>query len=103
MLSIWQKERKKFIEDIFRKIANDFRRELTAEEISIAAVLFVNAEVGLLKEFFNGNITADRFCYHYAYLMGLLSRLDEVSIQKNISRAFEFANSHTSLDIFKFG
>jgi hypothetical protein len=36
----------------------------------------------------------DAYCRHLIYMVGLLARLDELTIQLNIQRAFAFADEH---------
>ena len=103
VMAIWLEEQKDFTEDAYRKIAEDFHKEFTEDDIYFAAAVDNGAEMYMFKDYINGKITVDKFCYNQIYLAGLLSRLDEVTIQKNIARAFEFADSHTPPNIFKFG
>ena len=102
VVSIWLEEQREFTEDAYRKIAKDFHKEFTEDDIYFAAVVDTATETYMFKDFISGKISIDRYCYYQLYLAGLLLRLDEVTIQKNIARAFEFADSHTPPDIFKF-
>lgn len=45
-----------------------------------------------------GVFTLDQYCYYHIYLLGILCKLDEMTIQENIKDAFAFADSHP-LDI----
>jgi len=77
---------------MFKKITTDFRKDFTEEEIRIACHMGIGAVVKLLREFDLGTepISIDRYCYYYVYMIGLLSHLDEATIKKNITLAFEF-------------
>jgi len=92
-----QKERFDLFKMMFEKISADFHKDFSEEEIEITCHLGIGAVVKLLKEFDMGirDMSVDKYCYYYAYLIGVLSRLDEAAIKKNIALAFEFLEGHT--------
>ena len=102
IMAIWLDDQREFTENAYRKIAEDFHKEFTEEDIYFVTAADNGTEMYMFKDYINGKITIDQYCYNQIYLAGLLLRLDEVTIQKNIRRAFEFADSHTPPDIFKF-
>ena len=93
-----QRERFHMFKTMFEKITKDFRKDFTEEEIRMACHMGIGAVVKLLKEYDSGTeqMPTDKYCYYYAYLIGLLSRLDEATITKNVSAAFEFLDNHTT-------
>ena len=49
-------------------------------------------------------MTLREFCYYHIYLIGILCKLDEQTIQENIQSAFDFVDRHPlkiSSSIFK--
>lgn len=83
------------IKDGLWEVTDNFQKDFNEKEIHAAAVMSVGARISLFKEFtHNKTMSIDEYCYYFVYLAGVLSRLDEASIQRNIRRAFEFADSH---------
>lgn len=39
-------------------------------------------------------MTLRQFCYYHVYLIGILCKLDELTIQENIRDAFDFIDRH---------
>lgn len=93
-----QRERFDMFKSMFEKITADFRKGFTSEEIRIACHMGIGAVVKLLKEFDQGSepMPIDTYCYYYAYMIGLLARLDEATIKKTITAAFDFLDTHTT-------
>jgi len=93
-----QRERFRMFQTMFEKITSDFRKDFTEEEIRMACHMGIGAVVKLLKEFDAGteNMSVDKYCYYYVYMIGLLSRLDEATINKNADLAFEFLDKNPS-------
>jgi len=83
-----------FIEDEYRTITKQFQKELTDDEIRMTAIMDLGARLRLLEERNLGNITCEEFYHNLLYLIGLLSRLDEMTIQRNIKRASEIADNN---------
>jgi len=92
-----QQERFDLFKVMFEKITTDFHKDFTEEEIRMTCHMGIGAAVKLLKEFDLGTepMPIDKYCYYYAYIIGIMSRLDEATIKKNIALAFEFLESHT--------
>lgn len=95
-LCIWEFEHIALIEAYMRRVANDFHKNLSDEELRAAAVMNFGAKMGMFREAMRSpdSIDADKHCRHLCSMIGLLLRLDEMTIQKNIKRAFNFANTH---------
>lgn len=96
-----QRERFHMFKTMFEKISEDFHKGFTEEEIRMACHMGVGAVVKLLLEYDQGTepISIDKYCYYFAYMIGILARLDEATINKNIDAAFAFLDKH---DIPKF-
>jgi len=98
----WEREKLWDVEESYRLITNNFNKDFSKEELRLATVMDLGARFQLFKEFKEGDgtITVEKYSYYRVYLMGVLSRLDEATIQKNISRAFEFVDTNTPPSIF---
>ena len=98
----WEREKLLDVEESYRLITKNFNKGFTSEELRLAAVMDMGARFRLFKEFTEGDgtITVEKYSYYRVYLMGVLSRLDEATITKNIKQAFDFANSHNPPSIF---
>jgi AcrR family transcriptional regulator len=98
------REREKLldVEESYRLITGDFNKDFTKEELRFAAIMDYGARFRLFREFAEGggSITVEQYSYYRIYLMGVLSRLDEASIDRNIRRAFEFVDTHPPPHIF---
>ena len=98
----WENEKLLDVEESYRLITDNFNKEFTKEELRLAAIMDMGARASLFKEFTEGDgtITVEKYSYYRIYLIGVLSRLDEATIQKNIKRAFEFADSFIPPSIY---
>ena len=98
----WEREKLLDVEESYRLITNNFNKEFDKEELRLAAVMDLGARFRLFKEFTEGDgtLTVEKYSYYRIYLIGVLCRLDEATIEKNISRAFEFADTHIPPTIF---
>ena len=98
----WEREKLWDVEESYRLITENFNKDFTKEELRLAAVMDLGARSRLFKEFKEGDgtITVEKYSYYRVYLMGVLSRLDEATISKNIKRAFEFVETYKPPSIF---
>jgi len=98
----WEREKLWDVEESYRLITEDFKKNFTKEELRLTTIMDLGARFRLFKEFTEGDgtITIEKYSYYRVYLMGVLSRLDEATIKKNIGRAFKFADNHTPPTIF---
>ena len=98
----WEREKLLDVEESYRLITNDYNKDFTKEELRLATIMDMGARTRLFKEFTEGDgtITIEKYSYYRIYLIGVLSRLDEATIEKNIKRAFEFVESHAPPSIF---
>ena len=89
-------------EKLFRLITNDYKKGFSKDDVHLAAVMYSGARASLVQEYneADGGITIDDWCFHHSRLIGILSGLDEAAIQKNVRRAFDFANSHIPPSIY---
>jgi len=95
-INSWENEKLMDVENSYKLITDNFNKDFSKEELRLATVMDLGARKSLFKEFYDGNgiLTKDKYSYYRVYLIGVLSRLDEATIQKNIKRAFEFVDSH---------
>ena len=102
LFDLWFNEKISSIEDYLREIANESNKDFTEEDIHINAVINQGAKKSIFEEYLRnpGSISTYKLCYHYVYLLGMLSMLDESAILKNIIRAFDFVDSHTYPQIY---
>ena len=98
IFSLWFNGKLDIIENSFRDITTDFKKDFTDDDIHLTAVMNQGAKQSLYYEFLEnpGIMSVDKYCYYYVYLLGLLSKLDESTIQKNITRAYEFLSNHNT-------
>ena len=91
LVEIWERDYMDQYERKYREIAQDFKKDLTEEDIHMASVIEIGAIPCLYKEFTSsdGAMTVERFCYYQGYLTGALAKLDEATIERDIARAFE--------------
>ena len=83
---------------MYRIIAEDFHKELNEEDIHMMTVMLLGAHTRIFEEFQNDagrSKLIDKYCHYIAYAIGILAKLDEATIQKNIARAFEYVNAHS--------
>jgi hypothetical protein len=94
-IEMWTGEWISIVENAIREVTENFNKDFGDDEIHAAALMIIGARLSIFNEFSNKrNMSADECCYHFVYLAGVLSRLDEATIRRNIERAFEFADSH---------
>jgi hypothetical protein len=98
----WAKEKVLLVEKMYRLIMNDFHKSFMEEYIHVASSIDIGTRVQLIGELAQGDyvLETDRFVYYHIYLIGMLARLDEATIQENIRGAFEFADSHPAPSIY---
>ena len=98
----WLEENIAGIERRYRLITDDFHQGFTNDEVRVAAILDIGSKLHLFEEFKKDDpfVTAEKFGYYEVYTIGIFSRLDEGTIQRNIKRAYDFLESHTLPTIF---
>ena len=96
-MSLWEVTEVATMENIYRDIAEDFHKEFTEEDLRITAYLDLGARRRMYREYLTDSsfLPIDRYCYYHVYHMGLLARLDEATITRDIQDAFAFADAHT--------
>lgn len=92
----WEHEKLWDVEHSYKLITDNFNKDFSREELRLATVMDMGARTSLFHEFAHGDgvIQKDKYSYYRIYLMGVLSRLDEATIQKNIDRAFAFVREY---------
>ncbi len=92
---MWTGDWISIFEAAIREVTDNFKKDFTEEDIHAAAVMNIGARIAIFSELSkNNNMTVDKCCYYFMYLLGVLSRLDEATIQRNVERAFEFIDKH---------
>lgn len=90
--------RKKFhlFDNMCRSITTDFHKDFSEEELRMAIHMGLGAVMNLMDEYEKGAepLNADQYCYYCSYAIGVFCRLDEATIKKNTSLAFEFLNNY---------
>ena len=104
LVAIWDSDYMGEYEKKFRDIAQDFKKELSDEDIHMASVIEIGAVPRIYKEYAtsDGAMSVDRFCYYQGYLTGALVNLDEAMIKKNLARVFEILDSMPPFESFSF-
>ena len=95
-INSWENEKLMDVENSYRLITDNFNKDFSKEELRLATIMDLGARKSLFKEFSDdaGILSIDKYSYYRVYLIGVLSRLDEATIQKNIQRAFAFVDVH---------
>ena len=95
-MKIWETHKLSKITQNYRDIAKDFHKCASERDYLFNAYIDIGARHRLYTEFVNANsaMTINDFCYYAVRLIGQLSNLDEATIEYNIEKAFDFANSH---------
>ena len=97
---IWQNHKLAMIAGIYEEIEKDFHKSYDRKDLQMKAYMDMGVRSRLFETYQNhpGVFTLDQYCYYHIYLLGILCKLDEMTIQENIKDAFAFADSHP-LDI----
>ncbi|MDR1669241.1 MAG: TetR/AcrR family transcriptional regulator [Oscillospiraceae bacterium] len=95
-MALWEKENLYIIKEYFREITGNFHKDLSEEDLHVSAVMTLGAITSIFRTAINNSedIEAERFCYYVLQMIGLFARLDEMTIQTNIRRAFSFWEEH---------
>ncbi len=97
---IWQEHKLTMVAKIYEEIEKDFHKSFDRTDLLMKAYMDMGARSKLFETYQRNPevFTLDQYCYYHIYLLGVLCKLDEMTIQENIRDAFAFANVHT-LDI----
>lgn len=92
----WQHHKVTLISHIYENIEKSFHKSYSMDDLIIKVQIDLGARSKLFEVYTEnpGLLTLDQYCYYHIYLIGILCKLDEMTIQENIQNAFEFANSH---------
>lgn len=94
-INYWPEGRFLKMERKYRFISEDFHKNLTEEEIRTAAIMEIGTAKSLYDFFQRGElITGEKLCYDWVYAIGLFARLDPLTIQINMQRAYEYIKNH---------
>ncbi len=96
-IDLWVREKYSIIKEYYQEITDDFHKNLSPGEVQIITIMAMGAQVSLNKTFIRHpeGIDVESFCYHFVYIIGLFSKLDEMTIQTNIQRAYDFLREHS--------
>ncbi len=100
----WQNHKIEIISKIFENIEQDFHKSYNLEDLRIKVCIDMGARIQLYNYYLEhpGVLSLDQYCYYHLYHIGILCKLDEVTIQENIQKAFQFADTHTPPEHFVF-
>lgn len=93
---LWQMHKASVVSHIYEDIERDFHKSYDMRDLEMKVYI----DMGMRSKFFSvfqenpGFLSLDQYCYYHIYLIGLLCRLDEITIQENIKSAFDFADRH---------
>lgn len=94
--SQWQTHKINVVSRIYEEIERDFHKSYDMADLQMKAHIDMGARARLFHTFQEhpGEFSLDQYCYYHIYLIGILCRLDEMTIQENIRKAFSFTNLH---------
>ena len=101
-MALMIQERLSEVEKMYQFISNDYHKGHTQEDIRAAALLDLGGRTQMVQAL-NQNfedMTAETYCYHQVFHIGVLARLDEATIERNIRLAYDFLNDHQMPTIF---
>lgn len=92
----WMNHKVEVVSQIFEQVEQDFHKSYDGNDLRMKVRMDMGARVQLYIFFHEnpGAMTLDEYCYYHIYHIGVLCKLDELTIQENIRDAFAFANSH---------
>lgn len=92
----WQHHKTQMVSLIYERIEKDFHKPYDMKDLRFKVTLDMGARARLYAFYTEnpGIMTLDQYCYYHIYLLGILCKLDEETIQENIRLAFAFADSH---------
>jgi len=96
-MALWENLKVDKIKEIYVSIAKDFHKPFSDEDLYMCAIMDLGIRKRLYSEFINGNemlTNIDKYCHYHIYTMGILSRIDMMTVSQNIELAFEFANQN---------
>ncbi len=101
----WMNHKIEVVTGIFEQVEQDFHKSYDLDDLKFKALMDMGARGHLYASFQEnpGAMTLDQYCYYHVYHIGILCRLDEMTIQENIRNAFAFADSHQPPKHFIFG
>lgn len=94
--SQWQKHKLLIVSQIYEEIEKDFHKSYDLTDLQMKAYIDMGARSKLFQTYQeNPNfMTLHQYCYYHIYLIGVLCKLDEQTIQENIRDAFDFVERH---------
>ena len=92
----WQEHNLPIVSGIYEDIEKDFHKSYDLADLQMKARIDMAARSRLFQTYQEnpGIMTLRQFCYYHVYLIGILCKLDELTIQENIRDAFDFIDRH---------
>jgi len=93
----WEVSKVDLVSSHYQTILKDFHKTFTPLDLRMSVCMDLGARRRMYHEFVGNNADIqdiDTFCYYHVYLIGLLCRLDQATIDENLKKAFAFANAH---------
>lgn len=92
----WQDHKLSIVAGIYEDIEKDFHKSYDISDLQMKARIDMSARSKLFQTYQENPsiMTLREFCYYHIYLIGILCKLDEQTIQENIQSAFDFVDRH---------
>lgn len=102
--NLWQNHKVNVVSQVYEEIEKNFHKSYDLEDLRMKVYIDMGARTRLFQvyEANPGLLSLDQYCYYHIYLIGILCKLDEMTIQENIQNAFYFANSHKPVIVTPF-
>lgn len=97
-MDIWETSKVDIVSTHYQTIIRDFHKTFSPLDLRMSVCMDLGARRRLYHEYISNNPdlrNIENFCYYHVYLIGLLCRLDQATIEENLTYAFDFANRHT--------
>ena len=97
-MDIWETSKVDIVSKHYQSILQDFHKTFSPLDLRMSVCMDLGARRRLYHEFISNNPDLRdirTFCYYHVYLIGVLCRLDQATIEENLAWAFEFADRHT--------
>lgn len=94
--NLWQNHKVQLVSRVYEEIEKCFHKSYDPEDLRMKVYIDMGARTRLFEVYESSPelLTLDQYCYYHIYLIGVLCKLDEATIQENIQNAFAFADSH---------
>ncbi len=92
----WMNHKIDVVSHVLEQVEQDFHKSYDMKDLRIKVRMDMGARINLYTYYQEnpGAMTLDEYCYYHIYHIGVLCKLDELTIRENIRDAFAFADSH---------